>query len=104
MALAGETGELLAELQWLTPEESARVMRDPDTAGRVRSELADVALYLPGGVAMPVREQQAVGRPVVRLALLRHPHPPWYSGTHPRTGALADRKISRSRATSPVRS
>lgn len=46
MALAGETGELLAELQWLTPEESAQVMRDPETAGRVRSELADVALYL----------------------------------------------------------
>ncbi len=31
MALAGEVGELLAELQWLTPEESARVMDDPET-------------------------------------------------------------------------
>jgi NTP pyrophosphatase (non-canonical NTP hydrolase) len=46
MALAGETGELLAELQWLTPEESARVMRDPEAAARVRSELADVVIYL----------------------------------------------------------
>ncbi|MCO6006061.1 nucleotide pyrophosphohydrolase [Actinoallomurus purpureus] len=46
MALAGETGELLAELQWLTPEESARVMRDPEAARRVRSELADIATYL----------------------------------------------------------
>ncbi|MFL6056727.1 MAG: nucleotide pyrophosphohydrolase [Actinoallomurus sp.] len=46
MALAGETGELLAELQWLTPEESARVMQDPEAAARVRSELADVVVYL----------------------------------------------------------
>jgi len=28
MALAGEVGELLAELQWLTPEKAARVMVD----------------------------------------------------------------------------
>lgn len=30
MALAGEAGELLAEFQWLTPEESARVMDDAE--------------------------------------------------------------------------
>ena len=43
MALAGEVGELLAELQWLTPEESATVMAaDPDAAARIRSEVADV--------------------------------------------------------------
>ncbi|WP_084958926.1 nucleotide pyrophosphohydrolase [Thermoactinospora rubra] len=46
MALAGEVGELLAELQWLTPEEAARVMEDPASAARIRSELADVTLYL----------------------------------------------------------
>jgi NTP pyrophosphatase (non-canonical NTP hydrolase) len=46
MALAGEAGELLAELQWLTPEESARVMADPEAGHRVRAELADVTLYL----------------------------------------------------------
>ncbi|GHH70032.1 nucleotide pyrophosphohydrolase [Streptosporangium violaceochromogenes] len=46
MALAGETGELLAELQWLTPEESATVMDDPVAASRMRSELADVVIYL----------------------------------------------------------
>jgi NTP pyrophosphatase (non-canonical NTP hydrolase) len=46
MALAGEAGELLAELQWLTPEESRRVMEDPESAARVRSEVADVMLYL----------------------------------------------------------
>ena len=46
MALAGETGELLACFQWLTPGESARVMRDATTAAAVESELADVLQYL----------------------------------------------------------
>ncbi|GAA1274644.1 nucleotide pyrophosphohydrolase [Sphaerisporangium rubeum] len=46
MALAGEAGEVLAELQWLTPEESARVMDDEEAAGRLRGEVADVTLYL----------------------------------------------------------
>jgi NTP pyrophosphatase (non-canonical NTP hydrolase) len=46
MALAGEAGELLAEFQWLTPEEAASVMADPDAAGQIRSEIADVFLYL----------------------------------------------------------
>ncbi|MCG5215289.1 nucleotide pyrophosphohydrolase [Streptosporangium soli] len=44
MALAGEVGELVAEFQWLTPGESAGL--DPETTARVRSELADVTLYL----------------------------------------------------------
>lgn len=46
MALAGEVGELVAELQWLTPEEATRVMADPQAAARMRSELADVTIYL----------------------------------------------------------
>lgn len=46
MALAGEAGELLAEFQWLTPEESSRVMESPEKAEAVRSELADVFSYL----------------------------------------------------------
>jgi NTP pyrophosphatase (non-canonical NTP hydrolase) len=46
MALAGEVGELLAELQWLTPEESAAVMADPAAGGRVRAEIGDVMIYL----------------------------------------------------------
>ncbi|MBC6461158.1 nucleotide pyrophosphohydrolase [Actinomadura sp. HBU206391] len=46
MALAGEVGELLAELQWLTPEQANEVMDDQDAATRVRSELADVTIYL----------------------------------------------------------
>lgn len=32
MALAGEAGELLAEFQWLTPEQADAVMDDPRPA------------------------------------------------------------------------
>ncbi len=46
MALAGEAGELVACFQWLTPEESARVMEDPGIAADVESGLADVLQYL----------------------------------------------------------
>ena len=46
MALAGEVGELLAEMQWLAPEEAAQIMEDPEAAARIRSELADVTIYL----------------------------------------------------------
>ena len=46
MALAGEVGELVAELQWLTPEEASRVMDDAESAARMRSELGDVSIYL----------------------------------------------------------
>lgn len=46
MALAGEVGELVACFQWLTPEESARVMHDAGAATAIESELADVLQYL----------------------------------------------------------
>lgn len=46
MALAGEVGELVAELQWLTPEESTRVMDDPEAGPRIRAEIGDVMIYL----------------------------------------------------------
>ncbi|MFE2461739.1 nucleotide pyrophosphohydrolase [Streptomyces sp. NPDC059402] len=45
-ALSVEASELLEIFQWLTPEQSARVMSDPDTAHRVRDEVADVLAYL----------------------------------------------------------
>ena len=47
-ALSVEASELVEIFQWLTPEESARVMDDPDTAHRVTDEIADVLAYLPG--------------------------------------------------------
>jgi NTP pyrophosphatase (non-canonical NTP hydrolase) len=46
MALAGEVGELVAEFQWLTAEESAAVMADRKAGDRVRAELGDVMIYL----------------------------------------------------------
>jgi NTP pyrophosphatase (non-canonical NTP hydrolase) len=61
MALAGEVGELLAEFQWLTPEESARVMADPTAGGRVRAEIGDVMIYL-------VRLADALGLDLVQAA------------------------------------
>jgi NTP pyrophosphatase (non-canonical NTP hydrolase) len=44
MAVAGEAGELLAELQWLTPEESASLT--PNQLNAVGAEMADVLIYL----------------------------------------------------------
>ncbi|MFF3753425.1 nucleotide pyrophosphohydrolase [Streptomyces sp. NPDC002018] len=45
-ALSVEASELLEIFQWLTPEESARVMDDPGSAHRVADEVADVLAYL----------------------------------------------------------
>ncbi|MEU6220944.1 nucleotide pyrophosphohydrolase [Streptomyces sp. NPDC047022] len=45
-ALSVEASELVEIFQWLTPEESARVMDDPGTAHRVTDEIADVLAYL----------------------------------------------------------
>lgn len=46
VALSVEASELLEIFQWLTPEQSARVMEDPDAAHRVADEVADVLAYL----------------------------------------------------------
>lgn len=46
MALTGETGELVTLFQWLTESESVTAMRDPELAGQIRDELADVFIYL----------------------------------------------------------
>ncbi|EPH45719.1 nucleotide pyrophosphohydrolase [Streptomyces aurantiacus] len=45
-ALSVEAAELVEIFQWLTPEESARVMDEPDSAHRVTDEVADVLAYL----------------------------------------------------------
>ncbi|MFF1355451.1 nucleotide pyrophosphohydrolase [Streptomyces sp. NPDC058297] len=45
-ALSVEASELVEIFQWLTPQESADVMTDPETAHRVRDEVADVLAYL----------------------------------------------------------
>lgn len=45
-ALSVEASELVEIFQWLTPEQSARVMDDPESAHRVEDEVADVLAYL----------------------------------------------------------
>ncbi|MFF1451111.1 nucleotide pyrophosphohydrolase [Streptomyces sp. NPDC058274] len=45
-ALSVEASELVEIFQWLTPEQSARVMENPETAHRVTDEVADVLAYL----------------------------------------------------------
>jgi dCTP diphosphatase len=46
MAIAGEAGELAAEFQWLTPEESLLESLTPEKLRDIRLELADVQIYL----------------------------------------------------------
>jgi len=46
MAVAGEAGELVAEFQWLTSEQSTRSNMSEDKLKDVELEIADVAIYL----------------------------------------------------------
>ena len=45
-ALSVEAAELLEVFQWLTDEEAAAVMDDPERAAALRDECADVLIYL----------------------------------------------------------
>ncbi|MER5870910.1 nucleotide pyrophosphohydrolase [Streptomyces sp. NPDC002044] len=46
VALSVEASELVEIFQWLTPEQSERVMEEPESAHRVADEVADVLAYL----------------------------------------------------------
>lgn len=46
MAIAGEAGELAAEFQWLTPEESEVANLSREKQRDIAMEIADVFLYL----------------------------------------------------------
>jgi NTP pyrophosphatase (non-canonical NTP hydrolase) len=46
MALAGEAGELLALLQWLTDDEITAQLSDADFRTAFEDEIADVLIYL----------------------------------------------------------
>lgn len=46
MAVAGEAGELVAEFQWLTTEQSMRSNMSAEKLKDVELEIADVAIYL----------------------------------------------------------
>ncbi len=45
MAIAGEVGELLEILQWMTEQESRMVKDDADLKQQISYELADILLY-----------------------------------------------------------
>ena len=46
MAIAGEAGELVAEFQWLTPEESDKSKLSEEKLRDIRLEMADVQIYI----------------------------------------------------------
>jgi dCTP diphosphatase len=46
MAIAGEAGELVAEFQWLTAQESMKDSLKSDKLSDIEMEIADVAIYL----------------------------------------------------------
>lgn len=46
MAVAGEAGELVAEFQWLTADQSMRSNMSDENLRDVELEIADVAIYL----------------------------------------------------------
>lgn len=46
MAIAGEAGELVAQFQWLTEEDSRNLKVNSMKLARVRDEMADVFIYL----------------------------------------------------------
>ena len=46
MAVAGEAGELVAEFQWLTSEESTLASLSPEQLQAIKLEIADVQIYL----------------------------------------------------------
>ena len=46
LALVGEVGELAAEFQWLTSEESTLASLTPEQLQAIKLEIADVQIYL----------------------------------------------------------
>ncbi len=46
MAVAGEAGELVAEFQWLTSEESTLASLSPEQLQAIKLEIADIQIYL----------------------------------------------------------
>jgi len=46
MAIAGEAGELVAEFQWLTAQESMKRSLSTEKLSEIEMEIADVAIYL----------------------------------------------------------
>lgn len=73
MALMVEAAELLEHFQWLTPEQSQVLAKDPVRKAQVADEVADVLLYLLQlADQMRIDIPQAVGQKLLKNAL-KHP-------------------------------
>ncbi|MFB7917509.1 nucleotide pyrophosphohydrolase [Streptomyces sp. NPDC056061] len=77
-ALSVEASELVEIFQWLTPDESARVMEDAETAHRVADEVADVLAYLLQfcevlGIDAPTALAEKIDRNEVRFPVPERP-------------------------------
>jgi NTP pyrophosphatase (non-canonical NTP hydrolase) len=64
LAICGEAGELAAELQWLTDEESERARVAGSLRDSVADEMADVFVYL-------IRLADALGIDLIQVAVAK---------------------------------
>ncbi|WP_406296353.1 nucleotide pyrophosphohydrolase [Embleya sp. NBC_00888] len=77
MALSVEAAELVEIFQWLTPEQAADVMSDPERGEHVREEIADVLAYLLGLAGqLGVDPAQALRDKMVKNAIKYPPGAP----------------------------
>ena len=67
MALAGEAGELVAEFQWLRPEESTANVLGDEKLKSIELEIADVQIYL---LRLAERLNIALGEAVLEKLLV----------------------------------
>ncbi|MFJ9679452.1 nucleotide pyrophosphohydrolase [Streptomyces sp. NPDC101194] len=86
-ALSVEASELVEIFQWLTPEQSARVMERPETAHRVADEVADVLAYLLQfcevlGIDALAALSEKIDRNEARFPVSEHSAPPESGDRH----------------------
>ncbi len=79
MAIAGEAGELVAEFQWLTPEESDPGLMTVEQRSAIKSEMADVFIYLMRLSDVLDVDLAVVAREKLKINETRFPEP----GTEP---------------------
>ncbi|MGH1491555.1 MAG: nucleotide pyrophosphohydrolase [Acidimicrobiales bacterium] len=72
MALAGEAGELVAEFQWMTPQEATRSAMTAEQLAAIEAEMADVLIYLVVladqlGTSLPQAVEEKMARNAIRF-------------------------------------
>lgn len=71
MALAAEAGELLEQLQWLTPQEA----KDHASSSAVADEVADVLIYLVRFASVAGLDLESAVRQKLVKNAMKHPSP-----------------------------